>query len=588
MLSLFKRKQFYDGYFKYNDEHQCTLNEYANFCCANIAQKSDFFKSNKHALQLQLAIDDFEVCSPLKSKKNIHKLCGIYMIVRNIPTYLQSRLDHILLVALCEVPNIKDGEYATLNTIIEHTVRELHLLETVGIQIAENTSLKGTLINFSFDNLGGNGLFGFKESFSSDYFCRRCECTKKESEELTTEKSDLIRTHNRYNDCVEKLKEQQRQNTKLANLNETKGIKQYCVLNNLSYYHIMTNQSFDILHDINEGLIRELLLQIISYCVTKKVASKTDLRKKIRDHSYGIKDQQHSPANTKIDMDSSNLGLKASQLYCVMVNLPFILQEYKNKLLEIWFVIESALKIMQIVFSPSINELDVVTLEREIHLFLENFKQVFNVKLIPKLHILTHYPHAIRAAGPLIWGWMMRFENKHKIFADFAKQTNNFKNITMTLSYRHQEQMAGQQFSFMHDIGPSLRRKELGKLQNSTIFANFREKLRETFIIDFLYCNHMCYRVGLMILFNSEMFEIIHILQNVDKYWFAGQRYVPIQYRSDLNSIEFEASSESLKLISFFDLQNKTTYEKKLIAENNNAFIKCETLELRKEMFFVN
>ena len=35
--------------------------------------------------------------------------------------------------------------------------------------------------------------------------------------------------------------------------------------------------------------------------------------------------------------------------------------------------------------------------------------------------------------------WCMRFEAKHDYFKDLAHRTKQFKNITMSLSYRHQQ-----------------------------------------------------------------------------------------------------------------------------------------------------
>ncbi len=45
-------------------------------------------------------------------------------------------------------------------------------------------------------------------------------------------------------------------------------------------------------------------------------------------------------------------------------------------------------------------------------------------KLIPKLHFLENYPELIRAYGPLVLLWTMRFEAKHSFFLSVLSGTH--------------------------------------------------------------------------------------------------------------------------------------------------------------------
>lgn len=166
LQSIFKLEELKDIYFKHNidNAHSCASEDYHDFCCSSTFQKSSFFKKYPDAIQLQLSIDGVEPCSPLKSKRKLHKICAIYLQIRNIPRRFLSKLSSIYLVALCETEVIKQ-HYVSLNNILEHIVRDINILQTEGIDIGRNENLYGTLINFSFDNLGGNAVFGFKENF---------------------------------------------------------------------------------------------------------------------------------------------------------------------------------------------------------------------------------------------------------------------------------------------------------------------------------------------------------------------------------------------------------------------------------------
>ena len=70
--------------------------------------------------------------------------------------------------------------------------------------------------------------------------------------------------------------------------------------------------------------------------------------------------------------------------------------------------------------------------------FYTAFRETFsNVKCIPKMHYMIHYPRLLVLYGPLCRLSCMRFEAKHQFFKSIARKTRNFKNICGTLSRRH-------------------------------------------------------------------------------------------------------------------------------------------------------
>ncbi|KAH8037997.1 hypothetical protein HPB51_020517 [Rhipicephalus microplus] len=54
------------------------------------------------------------------------------------------------------------------------------------------------------------------------------------------------------------------------------------------------------------------------------------------------------------------------------------------------------------------------------------------------MHYMVHYARYVREVGPLKHLWSMRFESKHQELKKQALCVKNFKNITFTLSKRHQ------------------------------------------------------------------------------------------------------------------------------------------------------
>lgn len=87
-------------------------------------------------------------------------------------------------------------------------------------------------------------------------------------------------------------------------------------------------------------------------------------------------------------------------------------------------------------------------------------------QLLPQHHYLLHYADLTWQFGPLIRFWTMRFESKHKFFEQCLKKSQNFKNVSKTLSERHQllqAYLAGTsvindqvRFENMHDLDLSV------------------------------------------------------------------------------------------------------------------------------------
>lgn len=78
-----------------------------------------------------------------------------------------------------------------------------------------------------------------------------------------------------------------------------------------------------------------------------------------------------------------------------MIHLPFIFKYFRDKLKELEECMTSLLQIMQILFSTTINESDIVRLESLIETHLSSYQRLFK-HLSPKHHFLTHYAEIIR------------------------------------------------------------------------------------------------------------------------------------------------------------------------------------------------
>lgn len=368
--SLFMQPEFRKMYFEHNspkNRHVCETGRYRNFCCGKVYKSSSFYMDNPTALQIQLSTDGFEVCNPLGSKASIHNMMPIYFSIKNVPSEYSSKLSNIYLVSLCRSDDIKT-EDTDFNHLWELIVEELSDIEENGIQIDNETIIKGSVIYLGHDNLGANNSIGFVESFTGTNFCRFCTSSKKETESMTEEDKSKLRTIREYERHLNIISE----STKV-DFKETLGVKRECELNRLKYFHILRNKSVDIMHDLNEGSIAKLLHVLFSYCISNKIFTEDWLKKKIQFHDFGS-DRKNAPS--ALNLSKSNLNQSATQILCLFRNIGFILDEFKNceKLKRIWYVVESLQIVVQIAYSSDIRDEDLDFMRKHITIFLKGIQ----------------------------------------------------------------------------------------------------------------------------------------------------------------------------------------------------------------------
>lgn len=114
----------------------------------------------------------------------------------------------------------------------------IETIETNGIITASKRVLKGTLIFVSFDNLGGNVLYGFSGGFNANYYCRICTSKRTDCQKMVKENPKTLRTIDEYDQIIAKIETDAH-----LSLSETKGIKTTCPLNSMDHFHILTNMT---------------------------------------------------------------------------------------------------------------------------------------------------------------------------------------------------------------------------------------------------------------------------------------------------------------------------------------------------------
>lgn len=583
---VFANSDYKKMYFDYNNNHGCTEHVYSRYCCAGNFKNNIFFQSNQNAIQVQIFFDDFQVTSPLKTR--LHKVCGIYFIVHNFPSKFVSQLKNMYLISLCDSTVVENNG---CNAILARLVADLNSLETEGILLDDGSVLKGTLVQVSFDNLGGQAIFGFAQSHNATYYCRICYSKKEQCKKITREIVEKLRTQRLYNVNVAEARNLLDLHGKV-DVKLTLGITNYCILNDLKYFHSIENRSQDVMHDMYEGAMPFILERLFKHFSSNKIIAIDGIAEKILSFDYGVLERRNVPS--PLFIGKKNLNQNASQMHCLMKHIPFIFVDLlkiedkkKRKIVhDAWKVIEYLLKINQIVSSSVIREADLINLENYVETFLKNILTTFKSHLIPKLHFLTHYPNTIRAMGPIIRLQMMRGDAKHQTFTRYAKRTNNFINICKTLTEKHQTEMSSnlRLNSFNDKIVKSKKNAILYAKDGMNEFENHEKLCSEYFddldkveIKKYLIVNSFYFKKGLFVVYSDHIHQIEAVLEYIGSYVFLCTKFTAVKFHKFANCIQISKSSET-SLINFNELQCPRSYEAKFL--NGQTQIIADDLDM--------
>lgn len=322
LQSLLKHSNITD---MFKPSHSSSKRCYTDLRDGAFFKKHPLFSRDTPTLQIQLFYDDFETCSPLGSKRGIHKLGAIYFTLRNFPPKYNSCLTNIHLCMLFHAQNVKKYGFSA---ILEPLVSDLKILETKGIDIpALGGCINGSIVQVTGDNLGLHTLFGFVESFTARNCCRFCLTCREDFQRVFSEDHpDMIlrskELHAGHCQFIQATPEQ----------GNVFGVKGECLLNSLAYFHTIDNFAVDVMHDVLEGVAQLEVKLILKHIVEKSISFK-EINQRIQSFSYGYMERRNQPPAVKLDDLSNDLGLNAIQSWCLLRNVPLLFGDLVEKMI---------------------------------------------------------------------------------------------------------------------------------------------------------------------------------------------------------------------------------------------------------------
>ncbi len=181
-------------------------------------------------------------------------------------------------------------------------------------------------------------------------------------------------------------------------------------------------------------------------------------------------------------------------------------------------------------------------------------------KMIPKVHFIAEYAKVVEDYGPPTKFWCMRYEAKHAYFKKIATRSNNFKNLSKTLSNRHQFRQClflskEQLFSNIHEA-THIKKADDHCLVDSIKTLVMNHFGLSNFHADVVRCsalrqNHIDYIQGTVMVTGLDHVEeqpcfvlIDHILRVKKKWWIVGENLITKRYCDILCSWEILSTGE--------------------------------------------
>ncbi|KAE8750531.1 hypothetical protein FOCC_FOCC002825 [Frankliniella occidentalis] len=413
---------------------ESTQNIISNFIQAELWKEKLKYFGDKFVLPLFVYFDELETGNPLGSHAGIFKIGAVYIWCPCLPPEYLSLLENYLLAQLCHGDDRKvDNQCfeATNNRVLfMKIVAELNYLSSHGISVQTEQGpeqLYFCLALILGDNQGMNGILGFVEGFTANYFCRICKMHKSVSSSCALEDKSLFRTVDNYHSDV------------LVNNSNLTGVKENSVWNLVQLFHATHNFVLDWAHDILEGgcAVHDLTEILYNFVFLEKLFTIEQLTTRIVDFDYGPS-TNNPPAISENDLKEGHIRMSASEMLTFVRVLGAMIGDLIPEGNNHW---QLYLYLVDIVNIVSCTDLQIETVNYLEYLVQQHhilYVQLFGPTLKPKHHNMLHYGTVIRLCGPLVGLWSMRPEARHRLLKRSSNVIASRVDILLSLAIKNQ------------------------------------------------------------------------------------------------------------------------------------------------------
>lgn len=303
------------------------------------------------------------------------------------------------------------------------------------------------------------------------------------------------------------------------------------MLNKLSYFHCITGFPPDLLHDLLEGIVPVEICLCLKKFITKKYISLDHLNTIIQNFPYKYSDKTNRPQKiSEKVLVSKTTGGNGHENWTLLRLLPLLIGDVVPANDDAWSVILELKDIVELVASSTFTDASLCYLDAKTSEHRRLLQSVFpDLQLKPKHHFLEHYPHLIRCFGPAVDFWTFRFEAKHSFFKEVVHDVNNFKNILMTLSLRH-ELMVAYYLDMPSLSKPTVELKGVSNVSLDILASSVKQVIERKFGSLTAYMHGTRYTKGMFLSVGStsglpDFCKILHVLLVCNNLFFVVEPF---------------------------------------------------------------
>ncbi|XP_066602470.1 uncharacterized protein [Prorops nasuta] len=413
-------------------------------------QENSVFSKNENALAIIFYYDDLTMTNIVGANAKAHKQSMFYWTLANIHPTVRSSLDVVQLYAVVKTEYLKKS--GALAKLLKPFINDIRILQTSGITIdiggGKTKNYKGSLLFCAGDTPALAVLGGFKESTAAYRLCRSCTATNQTWKSGLCDHQFIPRNMTSHENILNIINDTTISPPAKAFWQKYDGVNNRSPLMDIDHFDITTCLPQDAMHVLIEGPLEIAVRYYLMYCIkSRKLFTIRDLNEKLSafDFKHLKKDKPALIEPYHLE-PSSTLRQSAAQLLALAHTVPFLIGEwiipFKDTDLEEH--ISCYTRILQITnlclaFEVHIILIDILTLM--IESFISTFRDLYPNSLVPKFHYLVHIPRYIRLFGPSRQQSCFRFEGNHAYFKYLMPVVRNFKNVALTVAYRHQARL---------------------------------------------------------------------------------------------------------------------------------------------------
>nr|XP_027200249.1 uncharacterized protein LOC113794332 [Dermatophagoides pteronyssinus] len=395
-------------------------------------------QKNKNAFHLLLNADGVSITNPLGASCSKHRYYAFYYRVLDLEIETSSKPTDIIPILYVNENLI--GIYG-FDKILKKFIEDMKQLGSddgvrrmIGGQVR---NLKAIILAFTADTKAYHEVSNYFAA-GGTIFCRRCTISRSERIESPSCETIARRDLEWYNRIEWNSLTEIRQ--------RYYGVHGPCALNELPFFHITNNITFDYMHDILEGVANTdvmLFFATLYHCFS---VGSDEMNTLIRGFDYGESEKRNIPvpniSNTMFGKPYNclpKLKQKASQMGLLIRALPFIFINVRENIDENFPAMKLILKlnkILRICESPSLTEYSVTEIGELVRQHDELKWQKFPGCRKNKDHHLLHYSEMIQQYGPIFRLSCFNFEQANRLIVEQMNSTKNYRNVTFSLMKR--------------------------------------------------------------------------------------------------------------------------------------------------------